>query len=586
MQTAFRIFYALNLMGAFASTLLCFLLWKRRDKGLGTAAFLMMLTLTLWLIPNVLMWMVEDLPGSIFILKIGYIGALLLPAAWLIYAIFFIGKGAWLTPWKMRLLTVMPAFLIILVLTDQYWTGITLHHEGWVSYLEIVYSGWLNLGIVFSYTLVGAGIGLILWVMVRKPRLYRRRGLLLLAGSVIPLFSNILFFSDLFPDLHLDFTPLSFLFSGVILIWGGFRYQLFDVVPVAREALVDRVADGMVVLDMTGRVLDLNLVARQILGKTLYQARLKPLTELLPEMSPLLNHVTENAVIKNEITVQLNGRVNDYEVTMNPIVNRGGAPAGMLVVLHDITDLKRSERQLREALSKEKALAETRSRFVAVASHAFRTPLTTIKSSADMLETYSERWPEEKRREHLGRIRHSVTEMIHLLKRMLAFEQLQSGKIHAVAAEVDLVDLCQRVIRELPIDEPARAALRFKKHGNAFHAIQDEALLYQVLTNLLSNAFKYSPPGSPVHLDVWVEGQTARLEVRDQGIGIPAEDLPHLGEAFFRGANTNNIPGSGLGLLIVKRALQMMGGKLEVESSKPGGTRMCAVFPLRLGDRS
>ncbi len=218
---------------------------------------------------------------------------------------------------------------------------------------------------------------------------------------------------------------------------------------------------------------------------------------------------------------------------------------------------------------------------MAVASHAFRTPLTTIQSSAQLLETYFERWPEQKRKDHLARIRESVSGLVHLVQRMLAFEEIQSGKRQATPVEMDLVELCLQATHDLT-REMVRPLVRFEKHGQDFRIVQDKDLLYQVVINLLSNALKYSPPDKPVLLEVWVEGKNARIEVRDEGIGIPVTDLPHLGEVFFRGSNIGHLPGSGLGLLIVNQALHLIGGQLQVESVEHQGTLMRVTFPLSL----
>lgn len=581
MQTFFRLYYALNLLGAFTSIAICLQLWKRRYTRLGTGSFIMMLTISLWLVPNVLLWLVEGLPASIAILKLGFLGALFTPPAWFIYTLYFVGKESWASVRLMRALGAASLFLFILVLADQYWTEITLVQQDWVSYLLVHYSPWLGVATVYSYILIGFSIILIIHAVVRRPNLYRRRGPMLLIGVLVPLAANIIFQFNLLPDLRLDFTPLGLLFSGLILIWGGVRYQLFELVPVARDALVDRLVDGMVVVDDAGRVLDLNPAAQRTLGMPLSQARLAPLAKLLPQAAPLVQQLSSLSAVKMELAVDRGGQILQYEAALNPILNHEGLLAGGLVVLHDITGHKQAERQLEEALSKEKALVESKSRFVAVVSHALRTPLTAIQSSAQLLETYFDRLSEQKRRDHLTRIRESVTGLDALLKRMSVFEAMQSGKIKAFPVDVDLVALCQQAVRDLT-REDERPSLRFEKHGQDFSASQDRDLLYQVLTNLLSNAFKYSPPDRTVKLSLWVEGLTARIEVLDEGIGIPAADLPHLGEAFFRASNAGHLPGSGLGLLIAVQALELIDGNLQIESIEGKGTLARVTFPLRL----
>lgn len=582
METGLRFYFALSVLVSTISVHFCTLLWKRRHTSLGRASFLLMLAFTVWLVPTVLAWMIDNYTASVIVLKISYTGAFFLPPAWLAYAIFLIGKETLITRKRMLLLLVIPSLLTLLLFTNQYWKGLTRVDVGWITFLEVTPSAWQALWLVYSYTLDGVGILLIIWSVLRAPQRYLHRGAIILVGFLIPILASLENNFDLIPGLVVDLTPISMLVTVLIMLVGGVRYQLFDVIPVARDALVERAVDGMIVIDETGRVLDLNISARAILGKTLYEALNKPLAELLPAAAELIERIRSLGTTRKELAVQQAGRVCYYELNLSAIHRYDGRRVGSLVVLHDITERKQAELQLQEAYQKEAQLVQAKSRFVAVASHSFRTPLAALQSSAQLLETYYERWPEQKRKEHLRRIGQSISLMNQVLQRMLAYEEMQSGKYVPQPVEVDLEQLCQRAVRELETGAD-RPMFAFVNHtSQKITALQDEDLLHLVVVNILSNAFKYTPPEKSVRLDLWVDGPEARIEVRDEGIGIPAEDLPHLCEAFFRGSNITNQPGSGLGMLIVEKALQLINGRLQVESQEDIGTLVRVTFPLRL----
>ncbi len=355
MGTALRFYFAFSLLAVFLSIYICTILWNRRHSGLGRVSFLLMLAVTLWLVPYVLILMVDDLNTSVFFFKAGYIGALSLPVTWLMYASYLIGKESWLTRKRIVPLIIIAGFFFILVATDQFWTNASLVRLNGLSTLKVEFSDWLIPYMAYSYTLDGLGMLFILWSVVRSPRKNLWRGLTMAVGALFPILANVEFFFNLIPGLRVDLTPFSILFPVLIIIWGSFRYQWFDVVPVAREALVDRVTDGMIVVDTAGRVLDLNLAARHILGKPMSEARLKALADLLPEVGPLMREMGDLAVGKNELFVERHGQMAYYEIVFSPMYNRDGVLAGTLVMLHDFTERKQAELQLQDALRKEKA---------------------------------------------------------------------------------------------------------------------------------------------------------------------------------------------------------------------------------------
>lgn len=246
----------------------------------------------------------------------------------------------------------------------------------------------------------------------------------------------------------------------------------------------------------------------------------------------------------------------------------------------DITQRKRAEVELITALQREKELSEMKSKFVSIASHELRTPLATILSSAELLEHYSESLSIEDRLKMLHGIQGAVKRMNAMIEDVLIIGKAEAGALQYEPKPVDLRDLCQKVVDELRGGVAKQHVIQFD-HPFARESLNlDEKLLRHILTNLLSNAVKYSPPGSTVSMLLTERDNHAVIEVGDQGIGIPPEDQAHLFESFHRASNVGNRQGTGLGLVIVKKAVELHGGTISVDSKVDAGTRISVHLPL------
>ncbi len=250
----------------------------------------------------------------------------------------------------------------------------------------------------------------------------------------------------------------------------------------------------------------------------------------------------------------------------------------------DITDRKQAEVEIRKALDKERELSELKSRFVSTASHEFRTPLSTILSSADLLEFYAGGWTAEKQIEHIQRIQNAALNMNNLLSDILVIERAEAQKLKFEPAPIDLPAFCHSLIDEMRRNDQDLHPLVLQINGfedpHPLTAQMDEKLLRQIFSNLLSNALKYSPVGSSVYCGLMRENHLVTLEVQDEGIGIPREDQSRLFEPFHRGTNVGTVSGNGLGLAIVKQSLNIHGGQISVTSDEGKGTTVRVTLPL------
>lgn len=244
------------------------------------------------------------------------------------------------------------------------------------------------------------------------------------------------------------------------------------------------------------------------------------------------------------------------------------------------TALRESEQEIRNALEKEKELSELKSRFVSMASHEFRTPLSTILSSADLIEAYKKEEQQDKRERHTNRIKSAVVNLTNILNDFLSLSRLEEGKIEVHPTWLLLSDFCNETLEEITVLlKPGQTVNRYKD-AEQTHVFLDAKLLKNILFNLLSNAIKYSDAGKPIDCLIKVEGTTLKISVTDQGIGIPEEEQQHLFNPFFRAHNVENIQGTGLGLNIVKRYVDLMNGEVSFESKPGKGTTFYVFIPL------
>jgi len=243
-------------------------------------------------------------------------------------------------------------------------------------------------------------------------------------------------------------------------------------------------------------------------------------------------------------------------------------------------ELARINRRLEEALRAEKELSELRANFVSLVSHEFRTPLEIILTSSDILDRYLDRLSAEKREHHLRTIHDSVKRMSGMMEDVLLLGKVEAGKLQFKSEPIDLPKLCHRITDEMLSINTDRCPIDLQLGDDLEGARGDESLLRHVFANLLSNAVKYSPAGATVIFSLCRDGVNAALTITDWGRGIPKADQARLFQSFQRGSNVSDTPGTGLGLLIVKKCVDIHHGTITFESEEGRGTTFTVMLPL------
>lgn len=288
--------------------------------------------------------------------------------------------------------------------------------------------------------------------------------------------------------------------------------------------------------------------------------------------------ITGQAQRSEVMAVRQDGTLFHADIALAGVL-RDGRMRDVICSFRDITDLKRVEADIRTALERERELNELKSRFTSMVSHEFRTPLSVIMSSTDLLREYSDRMTEEKRIGHFQQIEDQIRHLVNLLDDMLTISRAEAVEVQTNTEAIDLTIFCEEVIAAIQ-QTTLTHTIQFVVQGEHRKVRVDTKLMHQALNNLLSNAIKYSLEGGIINLDLIYEDHQICVHVKDKGIGIPEIEHAHLFEAFHRAKNVGNIQGTGLGLPIVKQAVEAHGGSISFESTLGIGTTFQIIIPV------
>ena len=356
-------------------------------------------------------------------------------------------------------------------------------------------------------------------------------------------------------------------------------------------AVLKSIGDGVIATNFKGLVTFMNPVAEALTGWKQKDALGRDSVEVFRIVNcdrtlienPVTKVLQEGASVcltQQILLIARNGTEVPIAECTAPIQDDTGKVTGVVIDFRDITERQRAEIEIRKALAKEKELNELKSHFVSTTSHEFRTPLTTILSSADMLEHYGHKWAEQKKLAHLRRIQTAAETMTQLLDDVLLVSKAEAGKLEFKPVFLNLAKFCCDLAEEMQLIAGTEHTINFGSLGQCTNVCMDERILRHILTNLLSNAIKYSPIGSTVYFNLVCNQVSAIFHIIDKGIGIPVADQAQLFQSFYRGSNVGAISGTGLGLTVVKKSVDVHGGEIAFASEVGVGTTFTVNIPL------
>lgn len=531
-----------------------------------------------------------------------FVSIALIPVVWMIFALQYTARQLKRLRQWFVLLSFMPFMTITLIYSNS------LHQLVWSEINHVKASGfyvtisttnwWFWVHAFYSYGLLLIGSYLLLRQFLVSPSIYRRQLSAIFIAIAAPFVANAI---TIFNNAPIDLTPFAFVITGAALAWGLFRYQLLDLLPVARSVVVDSMSDGMIVIDAQGRILDVNPAAEVFLRQaesTMLGKRMAEIVPLLAQQPELIEKYRQPQIIHDELVLEDDGQTRFVDVRVSPVRNPQGEVTGRVIIFRDITARKEDEkhiqeqnrilRQVNEELDTARQQAEQatllKSQFLATMSHELRTPLNAIIGFTQIqLEGMAGDLTHEQRR-YQERVLANSEHLLGLINDILDLSKIEAGRMDILRKPYHLREWVAEIVAQNRVLTEAK--------GLEFHVEIDDQLpdvmvgdamrLKQVIINLLSNAIKFTEKGF-VNLQVCTNDlETWKIMVTDSGIGVPAHAQETIFEEFRQvdGTPSRQHGGTGLGLSIVRKLTLMMGGTIRVKSEVDKGSTFTVIMPL------
>lgn len=579
------------LLAGAVSGLLAVHLWRCRHVPGGVALSVLMSAVTVWLVTYTLWLVNEGEQAKDTLSKLEFAGIVTVPVAWFVFSAQYTGHGRWFTRGRLAGLAIIPITTLVLTWTNQMhglvWTSYTPYREGGLMLWDMAYGTWFWVHAGYSYLLVIAGTMLIIRWVLSYSHLYRYQATVMLIGVLVPTAGNVLDVFKLVDFQGVSLTPLAFSLSGLMLALGIFRFRLLDIVPVACDTIIAGMRDGLLVLDIQDRVVDMNAAAQQIMGLSSEKVIGQPIARFLPTWQEAVETSKADKGERTEVTLSKNGMERCYEVGLSSVSDKRGVVNGAVVILHDITEQKRMESELQESYQREVSLRQEleeeikkRLEFTRALVHELRTPITPIMLSSEVLAT-------ELKEEPAASLSKSIHRSImHLNNRIGELLDVARGEVGMLQIDPQLIDMMQ-LLRDVsedmsPVAAAQRKVFRLDVPETLPPIWADGVRIRQVVINLLDNAFKFTPEGGHVTLAAKLKESAMVVSVRDTGRGMSEEEMQQLFKPYQRlGGFRDRASGLGLGLALSKTLVELHMGTIEVESEQGKGSTFSFTLPLK-----
>jgi signal transduction histidine kinase len=520
----------------------------------------------------------SDTETKIFWSKLSYIGIAFLPLGYFLFATAFSQKTHILKTRNIALLSAIPLSTIILAVTNEYHNLIWMNvkTDSARNMLLYEYGLWFWLFWIYSLALVFFGVFFLVSSVNKFTLIHKSQVITLLFATLMPVTGNIMYVSGLNPFPGFDWTPVLFIFSGLLITSGVVRYGLFDLVPFALNELIKSMDDGVIVISSKGVIEDYNPAVIRIFNLNWSSSIInKKFSEIFSSQKKLVNAVEKGKSDIINIEQKINDKTHYYQVQIFPVLSKKNILSGFLIQIHDITSIrlgedrmKRINKHLLEEIKQRGKLINDLDSFAHTIAHDLRNSLGSIYSSSEAMEQNIKEMDRELLAELSGLIKRSSEKAIHITRELLILATVSNQKIEKKPLDMSAIFSEARKQIEGLINE-YNAQIKFPTKWPS--ALGHAPWIENVWVNYLTNAIKYG--GNPPLIEAGAEksgNNSVKFWIKDNGNGLSWKEQKKLFKKYTR-LNPDKAQGYGLGLSIVKRIIEKLGGRVGVESDGKKG---------------
>ena len=586
MTFEFNALYFFRLLSGLFALALVIGLWKKKDSEAVLYLILFELAASLWAITDGLEHSAETLPAKILWSQIGYIGSSTTTVFFLLFTFAYVQFHKYLHPFLITALMFIPAVTILLVFTSSH------HQLIWASvgYDPVTnestynYGKWFWFFAFYEYSVLLTGISILLYCTFKFYQIYKVQLIYLIIASVLPLTTSLIYVFKVLP-VKADLTPMALIFSGIFSALAIYYQKMLDVVPVARRQTINNLGDGVVVVDMENRIVDVN----NAFGKIINASREELIGNHFNRFSSLfLKEKTEQSSESDFLTetkIRTVGGLKYFEVKYNPVTDSKNKLIGRIFLLHDISLRKKaldaaveSNNLLRNEIKEKEILIVDLDAYARTVAHDLKNPISGVIGLTDFIKEDIMNQNHDQAFELLDLLHQQGHKMLKIVDELLLLSRIRREDIKLVEIDIQLIvyEAINRLKQQL---EDRKATFELPEEWPVI--MGHSQWIEEVWVNLISNAIKYG--GDPPKIVIGNEKTTNgwyRFWVQDNGKGLPSELLDRLFADFER-LGKQNVEGHGLGLSITKRIIEKLGGQVSVSSENILGKGCIFSFTLR-----
>ncbi len=541
------------------STILGLYAYRHRRAPASTEMMYLLFALALWSLGSALEGVVTTREMKIYWSVIQYIVAQSTPVLFLLVVLRFTRKDWWVTPRRLALLFVIPFVAVAMAATNHWhkllWREIELE-KTWAGIVGIFHHGpWYWVQSVYAYSLLAAGVVLLIRAVFSGPKTYSKQALLVLVAALLPWIWNFMY--GLSPETFggMDITPVWFTISGIFLIFAVFRYQLLEVVPIARNVLFENIPDAMIVIDSRGSVVDMNPAAEALAGLSLKKVVGQNLDEVFASYPSIIEFARGSPLPDGtQVELQIGREYKVYEARMRSVPSKRG-PLGYLLTFHDITEHKFALEELKRINAELDMYAHT-------VSHDLKSPLTAVSLANETIVKILKSPVTSETTENIEKLSSVMNDNVKRAFSLIdgILELAQAGQ---KPRDVDIVEISEIIkkIQEEKSEEIERRNIRIET-DELDTITANKTQIYQLFSNIISNAIKHNDSSDPlIEIRLLESGEGFhRYLIRDNGSGMPEEDLEKIFTPFYKRGKTGE---TGIGLATALRISRVYGGNIR-----------------------